>query len=70
MNNVLLDVISTGKFLKAITPEEHKPGLGGVRISGKSGNFQKIKNKTIQISECIFEPDPFIVLVNTLFTHQ
>lgn len=45
MNNVLLDVISTGKFLKAITPEEHKPGLGGVRISGKSGNFQKIKNK-------------------------
>lgn len=61
LNNILSDVISIEKSLKGITPEEHKHVFGNVRISDKSGNFKK-KKKNIPISECIFEPDPFIVL--------
>lgn len=62
MNNILSDVISIEKSLKGITPEEHKHVFGNVRISDKSGNFKKKEKKIIPISECIFEPDPFIVL--------
>lgn len=67
MNNILLDVFNTGKSLKGIAPEEHKHVFGDVRISDKSGNLKK---KIIPISERIFEPDPFIVLVIVLFTHH
>lgn len=48
MNNILLDVVSTGKSLKRITQEEHKHVYGDTRISDKSGNCKKKKKKSEQ----------------------
>lgn len=44
MNSILLDVITTVKSLKRITPEDHKHVYGDVRISNESGNLKKKPN--------------------------
>lgn len=76
MNNVLLDVVSTGKLLKRITQEELKHVYGDIRISDKSGNFRKVSTKEFKIFKrtqflnVLFEPDPFILLLMISFTHH